>query len=80
MRARDLQSHQARVAEPIRPDLALLEWHQMEPSTRRITGSPSMTNELFRLLDTASDEPIPTASGVAAALEQAHALAVALNA
>ena len=58
MRARDLQSHQARLAEPIRPDLALLEWHQMEPSTlrqqpgqvlRMLNGSlrrssPSLTN------------------------------------
>ena len=30
MRARDLQSHQARVAEQIRPDLALFEWRQMD--------------------------------------------------
>ena len=44
-----------------------------------ITGSPSMTNELFRLRNTASDERIPTASVVASAREQAHALAVALN-
>jgi len=79
VRARDLQSHQTRVAEQVRADLALLEWRQMEPSTRRITGSPSMTSELFRLRNTASDEPIPTASGVAAAREQAHTLAIALN-
>ena len=79
LRDQPFETHQAGVAEQVRADLALLEWRQMEPSTRRITGSPSMTSELFRLRNTASDEPIPTASGVAAAREQAHTLAVALN-
>jgi hypothetical protein len=134
VRARDvsvptLQSHQATVAEQIRPDLALLEWRQMDasrqqpgqvglahverqlakildiahqhidrvelhfvivparmqsveserPSAPKITDPPSMTKELFRLRNAASDERRPTASVVDAAREQAHALAVALN-